>query len=317
MKHLLTAALGRDEAIALLDSAEDMHEVQSRQLKKLPALRGRTVVNAFFENSTRTRSSFEIAGKWLSADVINVSGSSSSVSKGESLRDTVLTLAAMGVDGIVIRHGDSGAAALTADWLAASHPQVRVLNAGDGAHEHPTQALLDAFALRRRIHGTASRGKGLDGVRIAIVGDIAHSRVARSNALLLPALGAEVTLVAPPTLLPTGVETWNTQVTTDLDAAIAQQPDAVMMLRVQLERQQGAFVPSVGDYILGWSLTDARHRALPESTVLMHPGPMNRGLEISSKAAEAMQSAVLEQVTSGVSVRMSALYALVAGEDQA
>ena len=317
MKHLLTAALSRDEAISLLDSAEDMHEVQSRQLKKLPALRGRTVVNAFFENSTRTRSSFEIAGKWLSADVINVSGSSSSVSKGESLRDTVLTLAAMGVDGIVIRHGDSGASALAAHWLAGSHPQVRILNAGDGAHEHPTQALLDAFALRRRIHGSASRGKGLDGVSIAIVGDIAHSRVARSNALLLPALGAEVTLVAPPTLLPTGVETWNANVRTDLDAALAQKPDAVMMLRVQLERQKGAFVPSVGDYILGWSMTDARLASLPDSTVLMHPGPMNRGLEISSRAAEGIQSAVLEQVTSGVSVRMAALYELVAGEEQA
>lgn len=315
MKHLLTAELTRDEAIALLDAAEDMHEVQSRTLKKLPALRGRTVVNAFFENSTRTRSSFEIAGKWLSADVINVSGSGSSVAKGESLRDTVLTLAAMGIDGIVIRHGDSGAPHLAASWLAERFGHVRILNAGDGQHEHPTQALLDAFALRRRLHGDASRGKGLDGAKVTIVGDIAHSRVARSNALLLPALGAEVTFVGPPTLLPTGIESWNAETTSDLDAAIAAEPDALMMLRVQLER--GASMPSVGDYILGWSLTDARMSRLPESTVLMHPGPMNRGLEISTRAAESLQAAVLDQVTAGVSVRMAALYALIAGEGEA
>lgn len=315
MKHLLSGALDRADAIALLDAAEDMHEVQGRQLKKLPALRGRTVVNAFFENSTRTRSSFEIAGKWLSADVINVSGSASSVKKGESLRDTVLTLAAMGIDGIVIRHGDSGAAQLTADWLDERYPAVRVVNAGDGTHEHPTQALLDAFALRRRIHGNASRGKALDGVRIAIVGDIAHSRVARSNALLLPALGAEVTLVGPPTLLPPGIEAWSVRSTSDFDEVLQQQPDALMMLRVQLERQQGAFVPSTGEYIVGWSLTDERRKALGDSTVIMHPGPMNRGLEISSRAAESLQSAVLEQVTSGVSVRMAVLYSLIAGEE--
>lgn len=317
MKHLLTADISRDEAIGLLDAAEEMHEVQSRQLKKLPALRGRTVVNAFFENSTRTRSSFEIAGKWLSADVINVSGSGSSVAKGESLRDTVLTLAAMGIDGIVIRHGDSGAPALAANWLDQAYPGVRVLNAGDGAHEHPTQALLDAFALRRRVHGAASRAKDLEGVKVTIVGDIAHSRVARSNALLLPALGAEVTFVAPPTLLPTGIDTWQAHSTSDFDEALSAGPDAVMMLRVQLERQRGAFVPSVGDYILGWSLTDARMARLPEHTVVMHPGPMNRGLEISSRAAESLQSAVLEQVTAGVSVRMAALYSLIAGEEKA
>ena len=315
MKHLLTGALSREDAISLLDVAEDMHEVQDRQLKKLPALRGRTVVNAFFENSTRTRSSFEIAGKWLSADVINVSGSASSVKKGESLRDTVLTLAAMGVDGIVMRHGDSGAAQLTADWLEGSHPSVRVINAGDGAHEHPTQALLDAFALRRRLFGSESRGKALDGVRVAIVGDLAHSRVARSNALLLPALGADVTMVGPPTLLPPGAETWDATVTTDFDAVLRQPLDALMMLRVQLERQRGAFVPSVGEYIVGWSLTDERRAQLDDRTVIMHPGPMNRGMEISSRAAESLQSAVLEQVTSGVSLRMAVLYSLIAGEE--
>ena len=315
MRHLLTGALSRDEAIALLDTAEDMHEVQSRVMKKLPTLRGRTVVNAFFENSTRTRSSFEIAGKWLSADVINVSGAASSVKKGEGLRDTVLTLGAMGVDGIVIRHGDSGAAAQTAGWIDATMPGIRVVNAGDGTHEHPTQALLDAFTLRRRVHGAASRGKALDGVSVAIAGDIAHSRVARSNALLLPALGAEVTLVAPPTMLPPGVDSWAVEHTTDFDAVIRDRPDALMMLRVQLERQQGAFVPSVGEYIVGWSLTDERRALLGDDTTIMHPGPMNRGLEISSRAAESLQSAVLEQVTSGVSVRMAVLYTLIAGEE--
>lgn len=316
MKHLLSGATSREEAIALLDTAEDMHEVQGRQLKKLPALRGRTVVNAFFENSTRTRSSFEIAGKWLSADVINVSSSGSSVKKGESLRDTVLTLAAMGIDGVVIRHGDSGAANLTARWLDEAYPAVRVINAGDGTHEHPTQALLDAFALRRRIHGSASRGKSLEGVSVAIVGDIAHSRVARSNALLLPALGAEVTLVGPPTLLPPGIEHWDVEATTDFDSVLRKRPDALMMLRVQLERQRGGFVPSTGEYIVGWSLTDERRAVLGDDTVIMHPGPMNRGLEISSRAAESLQSAVLEQVTSGVSIRMAVLYSLIAGEEQ-
>ena len=314
MKHLLTGEMEREQAIALLDAAEDMHEVQDRPIKKLPALRGRTIVNAFFENSTRTRSSFEIAGKWLSADVINVSGAASSVKKGEGLRDTVLTLAAMGVDGLVIRHGDSGAAAQAAGWLDTEFPGVRVVNAGDGTHEHPSQALLDAFALRRRLHGDASRGKGLDGAHVAIVGDIAHSRVARSNARLLPALGAEVTLVGPPTLMPPGVERWGAH-SCDLDAVLATKPDAVMMLRVQLERQRAAFVPSVGEYIVGWSLTDERRSALGDDTLIMHPGPMNRGLEISSRAAESLQSTILEQVTAGVSVRMAVLYSLIAGEE--
>ncbi|SFS18634.1 aspartate carbamoyltransferase [Agrococcus baldri] len=312
MKHLLTAALPRDEAIALLDLAEDMHQIQDRDVKKLPALRGRTVVNLFFEDSTRTRSSFEIAGKWLSADVINVSGKGSSASKGESLRDTGLTIAAMGVDGVVVRSGSSGAPALLADWIGRP-----VVNAGDGTHEHPTQALLDAFALRRRIHGAdASRGKGLDGVRVAIVGDIAHSRVARSNALLLPALGAAVTLVGPPSLLPPPAADGTrlgVRAETSLDAVIAEQPDALMLLRVQLERQAGKVAPSPAEYITGWSLTDERLARLPKAQI-MHPGPMNRGLELSSRAADGEASTVLEQVTAGVSVRMAVLYSLLASD---
>lgn len=311
MKHLLTAAMGRDEAIALLDLAEDMHQIQDRELKKLPALRGRTVVNLFFEDSTRTRSSFEIAGKWLSADVINVAGRGSSASKGESLRDTGLTIAAMGVDGVVVRSGSSGAPALLAEWIGRP-----VVNAGDGMHEHPTQALLDAFALRRRIHGDAARGTGLDGVRVAIVGDIAHSRVARSNALLLPALGAEVTLVGPPSLLPLAAADGTrlgVRAETSLDRVLAEQPDALMLLRVQLERQAGRIAPSPAEYITGWSLTDERLARIP-GTQIMHPGPMNRGLELSSRAADSDASTVLEQVTAGVSVRMAVLYSLLASD---
>ena len=311
MRHLLTAAMPRDEAIALLDLAEDMHEVQGREVKKLPALRGRTVVNLFFEDSTRTRSSFEIAGKWLSADVINVSGKGSSVSKGESLRDTGLTIAAMGVDGVVVRAGQSGAPALLAGWIGRP-----VINAGDGTHEHPTQALLDAFALRRRIHGDAARGRALDGVRVAIVGDIAHSRVARSNALLLPALGADVVLVGPPALLPptAGDGTrLGVRATSDLDAVLDERPDALMLLRVQLERQAGRPALSAGEYITGWSLTDERLARVPSARI-MHPGPMNRGLELSSRAADADASTVLEQVTAGVSVRMAVLYSLLASD---
>ncbi|WP_347757393.1 aspartate carbamoyltransferase catalytic subunit [Agrococcus sp. ProA11] len=311
MKHLLTAGMPRDEAIALLDLAEDMHQIQDRELKKLPALRGRTVVNLFFEDSTRTRSSFEIAGKWLSADVINVSGKGSSASKGESLRDTGLTIAAMGVDGVVVRSGSSGAPALLADWIGRP-----VVNAGDGTHEHPTQALLDAFALRRRIHGDAARGRGLDGVRVAVVGDIAHSRVARSNALLLPALGAEVTLVGPPSLLPLPAadgKRLGVRAETSLDRVLAEQPDALMLLRVQLERQAGKVAPSAAEYITGWSLTDERLARIPK-TQIMHPGPMNRGLELSSRAADSDASTVLEQVTAGVSVRMAVLYSLLASD---
>jgi aspartate carbamoyltransferase catalytic subunit len=312
MKHLLsTRDLDRDAAIRILDVADDMAATQQREVKKLPTLRGKTVVNLFFEDSTRTRISFEAAAKRLSADVISFAAKGSSVSKGESLQDTAQTLEAIGADGIVIRHWASGAPAVLANsgWIAAS-----VVNAGDGTHEHPTQALLDAFTLRRRLHGDVSRGRGLDGVRVLIVGDILHSRVARSNLWLLTTLGAEVTLVGPPTLLPHGIGDWPVTALHDLDAAIADtDPDAVMMLRVQRERMADAFFPSTREYAANWGLTGARFRALPERAIVMHPGPMNRGFEIASEAADSPRSTVREQVANGVSTRMAALYLTLAG----
>ncbi|MEI5582942.1 MULTISPECIES: aspartate carbamoyltransferase catalytic subunit [unclassified Agromyces] len=312
MRHLLsTRDLARDEAIALLDVAEDMAAVQAREVKKLPTLRGRTVVNLFFEDSTRTRISFEAAAKRLSADVINFSAKGSSVSKGESLKDTAQTLQAMGADGVVIRHHASGAPQrlATSGWIDAG-----VVNAGDGTHEHPTQALLDAFTMRRRLHGEASRGRDLDGVRVVIVGDILHSRVARSNVWLLAALGAEVTLVAPPTLIPVDVSGWPASVDYDLDRALAASPDVVMMLRVQVERMHGAFFPNEREYARTWGLDDLRFARLPATTMVMHPGPMNRGFEIAARVADSPQSTVREQVANGVSVRMAALYLLLSGE---
>ncbi|MCM6760892.1 aspartate carbamoyltransferase catalytic subunit [Rathayibacter sp. ZW T2_19] len=314
MKHLLsTRDLDRSSAIGLLDIAEDMADVQNREVKKLPTLRGKTVVNLFFEDSTRTRISFEAAAKRLSADVINFSAKGSSVSKGESLKDTAQTLAAMGADGVVVRHSASGAPAVLAasGWIDAS-----ILNAGDGTHEHPTQALLDAFTIRRRLHGpTASRGKGLDGVAVTIVGDILHSRVARSNVWLLTALGAEVTLVAPPTLVPVDTVDWPASIRFDLDEAIdSGLPDVVMLLRIQLERMSSGFFPNGREYARLWGLDDERLARLGPDTIVMHPGPMNRGVEISSAAADSSRSTVLEQVTNGVSVRMAALYLLLSGE---
>ena len=285
-----------------------MHDVQHRSVKKLPALRGRTVVNLFFEDSTRTRSSFEIAGKWLSADVINVSAKGSSVSKGESLRDTVLTVAAMGVDGLVIRHGASGAAKQVSQWTDAV-----VINAGDGMHEHPTQALLDAYTLQRRM-GT------LEDKHVVIVGDLTHSRVFRSNILLLHKMGAHVTVVAPPTLMPAGVTAWSKDAgfdtTYDIDEVLPD-ADAVMMLRVQRERMSGAYFPSAREYTVGYGLTRDRLGVLKPDAPICHPGPMNRGLEIAADAADAAQSAVLDQVSAGVAVRMSVLYHLLAGEGSA
>lgn len=313
MRHLLsTAELTRDEAITLLDTAEDMADVATREVKKLPTLRGRTVVNLFFEDSTRTRVSFEVAAKRLSADVINFAAKGSSVSKGESLKDTAQTLAAMGADAVVIRHSASGAPRVLADsgWIDAG-----VVNAGDGTHEHPTQALLDAFTIRRRLHGAASRGRALDGVAVTIVGDILHSRVARSNVWLLTTLGAEVNLVAPATLLPVTVDTWPVTVDFDLDAAIAASPDVVMMLRIQAERMNAAYFPSAREYARQWGLDDERVGLLPADTMVMHPGPMNRGLEISAAAADSPRSTVLDQVANGVSVRMAVLYHLLAGAE--
>jgi len=309
MRHLLdTVHLGREDALRILDVAETMSEVSGREVKKLPALRGRTVVNLFFEDSTRTRISFEAAAKRLSADVINFSAKGSSVSKGESLKDTAQTLQAIGADAVVIRHPASGAAQRLArtDWIDAA-----VVNAGDGTHAHPTQALLDALTLRRELavrNGVDPTGRGLDGAHVVIVGDVVHSRVARSDVWLLHRLGARVTLVAPPTLLPVGVDTWPCEVTYDLDAALASDPDAVMMLRVQAERMHGSFFPSTAEYTRTWGLTAARVDALGPDTVIMHPGPMNRGLEISSAAADSPRSRVLDQVANGVAVRMAALY---------
>jgi aspartate carbamoyltransferase catalytic subunit len=311
MKHLLsTKDLFRDEAIALLDIAEDMSDVATREVKKLPTLRGKTVVNLFYEDSTRTRVSFEVAAKRLSADVINFSAKGSSVSKGESLKDTSQTLAAMGADGVVIRHASSGAPRVLAEsgWIDAG-----IINAGDGTHEHPTQALLDAFTIRRRLHGKAARGTGLDGVTVTIVGDILHSRVARSNIWLLTTLGASVSLVAPATLLPVSTEGWPVTVSYDLDAAIDSSPEVVMMLRIQAERMNAAFFPNAREYSRQWGLDDERMARLPAASMVMHPGPMNRGLEISANAADSAQSTVREQVANGVSIRMAVLYQLLSG----
>jgi aspartate carbamoyltransferase catalytic subunit len=306
-RHLLSAAdLDRDDALLVLDTAAELAQLTDRAVKKLPTLRGRTVVNLFFEDSTRTRISFEAAAKRLSADVINFSAKGSSVSKGESLKDTALTLEAMGADAVVIRHGSSGAPHRLAHsgWIQGS-----VVNAGDGTHEHPTQALLDAFTMRRHLAG----GKGdLEGRRITIVGDVLHSRVARSNVLLLATLGAEVTLVAPPTLLPVGVETWPCAMSYDLDAHL-RDADAVMMLRVQRERMNAAFFPSAREYSRRYGLDARRMAQLPDHAIVMHPGPMNRGMEIAAEVADSPRSVIVEQVTNGVSVRMAVLYLLLGG----
>jgi len=312
MRHLLdTQHLSRAAALEILDVAEDMADTQRREVKKLPTLRGKTVVNLFFEDSTRTRISFEAAAKRLSADVINFSAKGSSVSKGESLQDTAQTLQAMGADAVVIRHGASGAprTLATSGWISAG-----VVNAGDGTHEHPTQALLDAFTIRKRLFGDDSRGRDLHGIRVTIVGDVLHSRVARSNVWLLHTLGAHVTLVAPPTLVPQDVTGWPVEVDYDLDHAIAAGPDALMMLRIQLERMSAAYFPTEREYSRRYGLDARRLQALPDGSIVLHPGPMNRGLEISAEAADSPRSTVLEQVTNGVSVRMAVLYLLLAGE---
>jgi len=301
-RHLLSAAdLTRDDALLLLDTAEELARLADRPIKKLPTLRGRTVVNLFFEDSTRTRLSFEVAAKRLSADVINFSAKGSSVSKGESLKDTALTLEAMGADGVVVRHGASGAPHRLAGWVSGA-----IVNAGDGTHEHPTQALLDAFTMRRRL------GR-LEGLRVAIVGDVLHSRVARSNVLLLHTLGAEVTLVAPPTLLPVGVEAWPCSTSYDLEAVLPKS-DVVMMLRVQQERMGAAFFPSAREYSRRYGLDAPRMATLPDTAIVMHPGPMNRGMEIAAEVADSVRSTIVEQVANGVSVRMAVLYLLLGGD---
>ncbi|HEY0359670.1 MAG TPA: aspartate carbamoyltransferase catalytic subunit [Mycobacteriales bacterium] len=299
--HLLSAAdLDRDTATLVLDTAAQMAAVSGREVKKLPTLRGRTVVNLFYEDSTRTRISFEAAAKRLSADVINFGAKGSSVSKGESLKDTALTLQAMGADAVVVRHPASGAPHRLARWVAGS-----VVNAGDGTHEHPTQALLDAYTMRSRL------GR-VDGLRVAIVGDVLHSRVARSNVLLLDTLGAQVTLVAPPTLLPVGVDAWPSEVSYELDPVLGK-ADVVMMLRVQRERMNESFFPSSREYSRRYGLDGRRMALLPEHAIVMHPGPMNRGMEITPQVADSARSTIVEQVTNGVSVRMAVLYLLLSG----
>jgi aspartate carbamoyltransferase catalytic subunit len=329
VRHLLSAAdLSRDEATAILDDADRFRQaLLGRDVKKLPTLRGRTIITMFYENSTRTRVSFEVAGKWMSADVINVSASGSSVAKGESLRDTALTLRAAGADMLIIRHPASGAAQQLAEWTAEEDGGVGgglssgagaqrpgggpcVVNAGDGTHEHPTQALLDALTIRQRLGD-------IEGRRVVIVGDVLHSRVARSNVLLLNTLGAEVVLVAPPTLLPVGVADWGgATVSHDLDAELPA-ADAIMMLRVQAERMNGGFFPSEREYSVRYGLSDRRQALLPEHAVVLHPGPMLRGMEISFSVPDSSQSAVLQQVSNGVHVRMAVLFHLLVGTDEA
>ena len=330
-RHLISAAdLSRGDALLILDTAEELAGLADRPIKKLPTLRGRTVVNLFFEDSTRTRISFEAAAKRLSADVINFSAKGSSVAKGESLKDTALTLEAMGADAVVIRHPASGAAHRLAGWVRGS-----VLHAGDGTHEHPTQALLDAFTIRRRLmrsqggsggmgpprsggfRGVAPPGQhstALDGLRVTIVGDVLHSRVARSNVLLLSTLGAEVTLAAPPTLLPLAVGSWPCAVSYDLDSELPKS-DVVMMLRVQQERMSAAYFPSVREYSRRYGLDTARMARLPDHAIVMHPGPMNRGVEIAAEVADSSRSTIVEQVANGVTTRMAVLYLLLGGTE--
>ena len=310
MKHLLSASdLDAASATALLDTADRLKQsLLGREVHKLPTLRGRTVITLYYENSTRTRVSFEIAAKWMSADTINVSASGSSVSKGESLRDTAATLSAAGADCVIIRHPASGSAHRVAGWARQDSLDGRgpsVVNAGDGTHEHPTQALLDAATLRDRLGSLAGR-------RIGIVGDVLHSRVARSNVHLLATLGAEVTLVAPPTLLPVGIGDWPCRTAYHLDPELPAL-DAVMMLRVQAERMRGGFFPSAREYAIGYGLSERRVAMLPEHAVVLHPGPMVRGMEISPAVADSPRAAVLEQVRNGVHVRMAVLYHLLAG----
>jgi len=305
IKHLRSAAdLDAATATLILDTAGEMAALAGREVKKLPTLRGRTVVNLFYEDSTRTRISFEAAAKRLSADVINFSAKGSSVSKGESLKDTALTLQAMGADAVVIRHSASGAPHRLASWVDGS-----VINAGDGTHEHPTQALLDAYTMRSRLGRLA-------GLKVAIVGDVLHSRVARSNVLLLTTLGAEVTLVGPPTLIPVDIAAAlspKTKVSYDLDSVLPDM-DVVMMLRVQTERMQDSYFPSAREYSRRYGLDLARMRRLPEHAIVMHPGPMNRGMEITPEVADSSRSTIVEQVANGVSARMAVLYLLLGGK---
>jgi aspartate carbamoyltransferase catalytic subunit len=299
VSHLLSISdLGADGINEILNLTDSFVEVSSRTIPKVPALRGKTVVSLFYEDSTRTRLSFETAAKRLSADTMNFSVSSSSVKKGESLKDTVETIEAMGIDALIVRHGSAGVPHQIAKWSAAA-----VINAGDGWHEHPTQALLDCYTIRQH-RGT------LDGLRIAIVGDVKHSRVARSDVLAFSALGADVTLVAPPTLLPPSLEGWPVDATTDLDQVLPK-VDVVYLLRMQKERQSEALLPSLREYTARWGLTRDRARLLADDALIMHPGPMNRGVEIAAEVADSPNAVITQQVANGVAVRMAVLYLLL------
>jgi aspartate carbamoyltransferase catalytic subunit len=303
-EHLLSMHdVSAEDVVRILDTAESFREVGTRVIKKVPALRGRTVVNLFYENSTRTRISFELAAKRLSADVINFSTSGSSVSKGESLKDTALTLQAMGADAIVIRHSSSGSPHQLTKWVRG-----HVLNAGDGTHEHPTQALLDMYTMRERY------GR-IEGLRVAIVGDVLHSRVARSLSFGLVKMGADVTLVGPPTLIPPDAPAWGVQVSYDIESVLPKL-DVTYVLRVQRERQRLEYFPSVREYSRLFGVTVKRVGMLPEAALIMHPGPMNRGVEIDSDVADLPQSVIEEQVTNGIAVRMSLLYLMLGGSGE-
>ena len=302
MKHLLSIAdLGRVGIEGVLRLTDSFVEVSERRIPKVPALRGKTVATLFYEDSTRTRVSFETAAKRLSADTMTVTVSSSSVNKGESLRDTVETLDAMGVDALVVRHASAGVPFQVANWVGAS-----VVNAGDGWHEHPTQALLDCYTISERLGSLQDK-------RIAIVGDIKHSRVARSNVLAFSLLGAEVTLVGPPTLLPPNLERWPVEVSSDLDAVLPK-VDVVYLLRLQSERQTEALIPSLREYTATYGLTRDRARLLRDEAIVMHPGPMNRGVELAPEVADSDVSVITRQVANGVAVRMSVLYLLLSGD---
>jgi aspartate carbamoyltransferase catalytic subunit len=305
IKHLQSITqLAPDDITRILDTADSFREVGTRVIKKVPALRGRTVVNLFYEASTRTRISFEIAAKRLSADVINFTTSGSSVSKGESLKDTALTLEAMGADAIVIRHSSSGSPYTLSRWVEAS-----VINAGDGTHEHPTQALLDLYTIREHF-------PSFDGLRVAIVGDVRHSRVARSGTHALARMGAQVTLVGPPTLIPPEAPAWGAEVSHELDPVLPKL-DVCYMLRVQRERQRQQYFPSVREYSRLYGLDRRRVAALPEGALIMHPGPMNRGVEIASEVADLPRSLITDQVTNGIAVRMALLYLMLGAEREA
>jgi len=301
MKHLLSVGDlgGRQGVDEILERSESFLEVTRRDIPKVPALRGRTVVSLFYEDSTRTRLSFETAARRLSADTLSFAVPTSSVNKGESLRDTVRTIEAMGVDAMVVRHSSAGTPNRIASWTDAS-----VVNAGDGRHEHPTQALLDAFTLRR------SRGPSLEGCRIVIVGDVRNSRVARSVILLFHTLGCELTICGPPTLMPECLDGWPVSVSYDLDDALCE-ADVVYLLRIQSERIGQALLPSTREYASRWGLTGERAARLKPDTLVMHPGPMNRGIEIADEVADSPRSLVTEQVANGVAVRMAVLYALL------